>query len=85
MGSTELVYEVLDAIDSGNHKPTHILFSARLNWRIYKRLIKKLEKNHYIEQLESDDTSTRNKVKYYLTDDGKEALNGMKYLQKIFS
>lgn len=82
---TELVYQVLESIESGIHKPTNILFNARLNWRNYKNIIEMLMENNYVVKNESDDPSSRNKVQYYLSEDGKEALQGMRYLRKVFA
>ena len=82
---TELVCEVLESIDSGIHKPTHILYNTKVSWNVYTEIMDMLESKNFIETMPSNESSTRNRVKYYLTDDGKEALEGMRFLKDVFA
>ncbi len=82
---TELVCEVLESIDSGIHKPTHILYNTKVSWNVYTDIMGMLESKKFIETMASDESSTRNRVKYYLTDDGKQALEGMRFLKDVFA
>jgi predicted transcriptional regulator len=82
---TELVCEVLESIDSGIHKPTHILYNTKVSWSVYSEIMNMLESKNFIETIESNESSTRNKIKYFLTDDGREALEGMRFLKDVFT
>jgi predicted transcriptional regulator len=82
---TELVCEVLESIDSGIHKPTHILYNTKVSWNVYTEIMDMLQNKNFIETVPSDESSTRNRVKYYLTEDGKEALEGMRFLKDVFA
>jgi predicted transcriptional regulator len=82
---TELVYEVMESINSGIHKPTHILYNTRVSWNVYTEIIDLLEDKKFINIVETPEPSTRNRVKYYLTSDGKDALQGMRFLKDIFT
>ncbi len=82
---TELVCEVMESISSGIHKPTHILYDTRVSWNVYKEIIEMLQEKNLIEEVASNETSTRNRVKYYLTNDGKETLEGMQFMKEVFA
>jgi len=82
---TELVCDVLDAIDSGTRKPTHIIYDTRLNWKSYKEIISNLLEKNFVEAKRSDEQSTRNKVKYYLTDEGEKVREGLQYMNDMLT
>ncbi|MCW4011826.1 MAG: helix-turn-helix transcriptional regulator [Candidatus Bathyarchaeota archaeon] len=82
---TDLVYEVLESIDSGIHKPTHILYNTKVSWNVYTEIIDMLQTKNFIKTVSSKESSTRNRVQYYLTDNGREALQGMQFLKDVFS
>jgi predicted transcriptional regulator len=82
---TELVCEVLESIDSGIHKPTHILYNTKVSWNVYSEIIELLQSKKFIKTIQSDETENQNRVKYYLTTDGREALQGMKFLKEVFT
>ena len=82
---TELVCEVLESIDSGIRKPTHILYNTRVSWNVYTDIIELLQDKKFIRTMPSDDGDSSNRIHYYLTSDGKEALEGMRFLKEVFA
>jgi predicted transcriptional regulator len=79
------VCEVLESIDSGIHKPTHILYNTKVSWNVYTEIIDLLQNKRFIKTLPSDESENQNRVKYYLTNDGEQALQGMKFLREVFT
>ncbi len=39
---TELIYEVLESIDSGVQKPTHILYNTKVSWTVLQEMLGRL-------------------------------------------
>jgi len=67
----ELYYDVLEAINSGTHKITWIMYETHLSWQLLKEILEPLIHQGFIEKEERNDSKRR----YSITDKGKDALS----------
>ena len=68
----EIVISVLDAVRSGDDKPTRIMYSANLSWRTAKKVLESLVKHSLL--IESSG-SGRTKKRYVLSEKGHGVLD----------
>ncbi len=69
----ELICEVLESIDSGITKPTHILYNTKVSWTVLREMLDLLHGKKYIEEHKITQAAN-SRVSYSLTDEGKEIL-----------
>ena len=77
----ELLCEVLESIDNGIKKPTHILYNTKVSWTVLQEMLDLLQERDYIEKHEITKSVTRSRVKYSLTNEGKSILSNMQYIR----
>ena len=77
----DLLCEVLESIDSGIKKPTHILYNTKVSWTVLQQMLDLLQERKYIERHQLSKSSTKSRVNYSLTDEGKDILANMQYLR----
>jgi predicted transcriptional regulator len=77
----DLLCEVLESIDSGIKKPTHILYNTKVSWTVLQQMLDLLQERKYIEKHQLSKNSTKSRVNYSLTDEGKDILANMQYLR----
>ena len=69
----ELICEVLESIDSGIQKPTHILYNTKVSWTVLQEMLVLLQGKNYIEEHKTKNTA-KSRVNYSLTTEGKDVL-----------
>jgi len=69
----ELICEVLESIDSGIQKPTHILYNTKVSWTVLKEMLDLLHGKNYIEEHRIKQ-AVKSRVSYSLTTEGKDVL-----------
>lgn len=77
----ELLCEVLESIDSGIKKPTHILYNTKVSWTVLQEMLDLLQERNYIERHELSKSASKSRVNYSLTNEGKDILANMQYLR----
>lgn len=77
----DLLCEVMETIDSGVQKPTHILYNTKVSWTVLKEILGLLHTKEYIEKTELKKYSTKSRVHYNLTSEGKDILSSMQFLR----
>jgi len=77
----ELLCEVLETINSGIKKPTHILYNTKVSWTVLQEMLDLLQDRDYIEKHELNKSKTRTRVNYSLTEEGKSILSNMQYIR----
>ncbi|TRO50557.1 hypothetical protein E2P71_10355 [Candidatus Bathyarchaeota archaeon] len=80
-----LVWEILEAIEGGNNKPTHILYETKLSWTVLQEILAVLQEKSCIEKRNEVTSRTAKSVQYYLTPGGEEALQNLRYLHSAIS
>jgi len=69
----DLLCEVMESIDSGINKPTHILYNTKVSWTVLTE--------DYIAKTELNKSAKKVRVHYGLTEEGKNILTSMKFLR----
>ena len=77
----ELLCTVLESIDGGIKKPTHILYNTRVSWTVLQELLDLLQDRDYIEKLEITNSNYRSRASYTLTKNGKNVLTNMQHIR----
>lgn len=81
----ELLCDVLESIDTGVKKPTHILYKTNLSWTVLKDILEMLQMKEYIEKQEIKKYATKTRVHYSLTNEGKDMLTNIQYLRNTLT
>ncbi len=76
-----LVGEILEAIEDGNNKPTHILYETKLSWAVLQDLLGLLQDRGYVEKRIGLTAKNTENYRYFLTENGEEALTNLRNLQ----
>lgn len=77
----DLLCEVMETIESGVQKPTHILYNTKVSWTVLKEILTLLQTKEYIVKTELKKYSTKSRVLYALTEEGKDILNSLQFLR----
>ena len=77
-GKVEIYIEVLEIISKGETKPTRIMYSANLSWKVFQSILSNLLTQNLVS--EGDEGSDSREVKRYrVTESG---LNVLMYFRK---
>jgi predicted transcriptional regulator len=71
-GKVEMYIEVLDIISKGETKPTRIMYSANLSWKVFQKVLGNLVSQSLV--MESDDGEGGDVKRYRVTDSGVSVL-----------
>jgi predicted transcriptional regulator len=77
----DLLCEVMESIDSGINKPTHILYNTKVSWTVLTEILDLLHTKDYIAKTELNKSAKKVRVHYGLTEEGKNILTSMKFLR----
>ena len=66
----QVYFDILRVIDSGEDKPTKIMYKSNLSWKVMQNLFKTLTNGGFIKE----EIQKRN-LRYYITEKGKNALS----------
>ena len=80
----DLLCEVMETIDSGVKKPTHILYNTKVSWTVLSEILELLHEKEYIAKTELNNSTKKARVHYNLTTEGKNILNSMQFLRDSF-
>ena len=66
--SLTLLFNVLEVIERGENKPTRIMYSAKISWKVLRNALSILIASDFIRE------ETQKNSKYFICDKGKRAL-----------
>lgn len=78
-GKVEIYIEVLEIIMKGEAKPTRIMYSANLSWKVFQNVLNNLITQGLITEKEELAGKERDVKRYEITDSG---MNVLKYFRK---
>lgn len=80
----DLLCEVMETIDSGVKKPTHILYNTKVSWTVLSEILDLLHQKDFIEKTEMNKNAKKVRVHYDLTTEGRSVLHSMRFLRDSF-
>ena len=78
-GKVEIYIEVLEIIMKGETKPTRIMYSANLSWKVFQNVLNNLITQGLITESEEPMSKDRDVKRYEITEPG---MNVLKYFRK---
>jgi len=78
-GKVEIYIEVLEIIMKGETKPTRIMYSANLSWKVFQSVLGNLLTQGLILENEEQSGKERDVRRYEITESG---MNVLKYFRK---
>ncbi len=78
-GKVEIYIEVLEIIMKGETKPTRIMYSANLSWKVFQNILGNLLTQGLILENEEQAGKERDVRRYEITESG---MNVLKYFRK---
>ena len=78
-GKVEIYIEVLEIIMKGEVKPTRIMYSANLSWKVFQNVLNNLITQSLINENEESAGKDREVKRYEITESG---MNVLKYFRK---
>jgi predicted transcriptional regulator len=78
-GKVEIYIEVLEIIMKGEVKPTRIMYSANLSWKVFQNVLNNLITQGLINENEESAGKDREVRRYEITESG---MNVLKYFRK---
>jgi len=78
-GKVEIYIEVLEIIMKGEVKPTRIMYSANLSWKVFQNVLNNLITQGLINENEESAGKDREVKRYEITESG---MNVLKYFRK---
>jgi len=78
-GKVEIYIEVLEIIMKGEDKPTRIMYSANLSWKVFQNLLNNLINQGLVTENEEHTGKEREVKRYEITESG---MNVLKYFRK---
>ena len=78
-GKVEIYIEVLEIIMKGEAKPTRIMYSANLSWKVFQNILNNLITQGLITENEEQAGKERDVKRYEITESG---INVLKYFRK---
>jgi predicted transcriptional regulator len=78
-GKVEIYIEVLEIIMKGEAKPTRIMYSANLSWKVFQNILNNLITQGLITENEEPAGKDRGVKRYEITESG---MNVLKYFRK---
>lgn len=85
-GSLQVCLEMLEAINSGVHKPTRIMYKVNLSWNTCQSMIDFMLERGFIEHRvigEGGPKTIRTHHQYFLTEKGVAALKAYKSIKDL--
>jgi len=78
-GKVEIYIEVLEIVMKGEAKPTRIMYSANLSWKVFQNVLTNLITQGLINENEEQASKDRDVKRYEITESG---MNVLKYFRK---
>ena len=78
-GKVEIYVEVLEIIMKGEAKPTRIMYSANLSWKVFQNVLNNLITQGLINENEEPAKRDKDVKRYEITESG---MNVLKYFRK---
>jgi|PlaIllAssembly_1097288.scaffolds.fasta_scaffold86830_3 predicted transcriptional regulator len=78
-GKVEIYIEVLEIVMKGEAKPTRIMYSANLSWKVFQNVLTNLITQGLINENEEPAGKERDVKRYEITESG---MNVLKYFRK---
>ena len=78
-GKVEIYIEVLEIIMKGEAKPTRIMYSANLSWKVFQNILNNLITQGLLTENEEPTKKNRDVKRYEITESG---MNVLKYFRK---
>jgi len=78
-GKVEIYIEVLEIVMKGEAKPTRIMYSANLSWKVFQNILTNLITRGLINENEEPAGKDRDVKRYEITESG---MNVLKYFRK---
>jgi len=78
-GKVEIYIEVLEIIMKGEVKPTRIMYSANLSWKVFQNVLNNLITQSLINENEESAGKDREVKRYEITESG---MNVLRYFRK---
>ena len=74
--------DLIAAIASGDHAPTHIMYKCNLSWTIMKKQVDKLVEKGYLKEA-NEQKGTRVRERYFVTEKGLQLLQLYRSVEDI--